>query len=151
MARERAQIDLGDPLLREREGCKLTERSLSSRLCEVIERLGRVTEAAMPNLTETEWSLVCWAGWDAISNERILSRERPQDIEPLAWQAIIADVAEREDEAPGLARRLHEMGAIERVAVLERIEAYGRAEMMQRDRRAASEKRGTSRHPWRRE
>lgn len=130
MARERAQIDLGGPLLREREGCKLTERSLSSRLCEVIERLGRVTDAAMPSLTDTEWSLVCWAGWDALNSERILSRERPQDIEPLAWQAIIAEAAERESEVPGLAKRLHDMNPVERVAVLERIEAYGRAEAM---------------------
>lgn len=128
MARQRAQIDLGGPLLREREGCKLTERSLSSRLCEIIERLGRVTETAMPTLTETEWSLVCWAGWDAISNERIMSRERPQDVETLAWQHIVAEAAER--DMPALAKRLHDMSAVERVAVLERIEAYGRAEVM---------------------
>lgn len=130
MARERAQIDLGGPLLREREGCKLTERSLSARLCEVIERLGRVTEAAMPDLTDTEWSLVCWAGWDAISSERILSHSRPQDIDALAWTVLVAEAAEREQDAPGLAKRLHDMSAAERVAVLERIEAYGRAEAM---------------------
>lgn len=128
MARERAQIDLGGPLLREREGCKLTERSLSSRLCEIIDRLGRVTEAAMPNLTDTEWSLVCWVGWGALSNERIMSRERPQDVETLAWQQIVAEAAERDMHA--LAKRLHDMGTIERVAVWERIEAYGRAEAM---------------------
>lgn len=129
MPRERAQIDLGGPLLREREGCKLTERSLSSRLCEVIERLGRVTEAAMPKLTDTEWSLVCWAGWDAISNERILSRGRPQDVETQAWRALIAEAAEHND-MPGLAKRLDAMSPLERVAVWERIEAYGRAEAM---------------------
>lgn len=126
MARERAQIDLGGPLLREREGCKLTERSLSSRLCEIIERMGVVTEAAMPNLTDTEWSLVCWAGWDAISSGRIMSRE--QDIETLAWRAIIIEAAERKMAAP--AKRLHDMGAVERIAVWERIEAYGRAEVI---------------------
>ncbi len=130
MARERAQIDLGGPLLREREGCKLTARSLSSRLCEIIERLGRVTEAAMPDLTDAEWSLVCWAGWDAISSERILSRERPQDIDAMAWVRIVAEAAEREGDVPGLAQRLRDMEPVERVAVWERIEAYGRAEAM---------------------
>lgn len=128
MPRERAQIDLGGPLLREREGCKLTERSLSARLCEIIERLCRVAEAAMPDLTETEWSMICWAGWDAISNERILSRASPQDIEPRAWRAIVAEAAER--GLPGLAKRLANMGSVERVAVWERIEAYGRAEVI---------------------
>jgi hypothetical protein len=129
MARERAQIDLGGPLLREREGCKLTERSLSARLCEIIERLGRVTEATMPSLTDTEWSLVCWAGWDAIHSERILSRD-PRIIDAMAWQAIVAEAAERDSDMPGLAKRLHDMGAVERVAVWERVEAHGRAEAM---------------------
>lgn len=130
MARERTQIDLGGPLLREREGVKLTERSLSARLCEVIERLGRVVEVAMPQLTDTEWSLVCWAGWSAIENERILQRANPHDIDTLAWSTIVHEAAERDGDVPGLAKRLHGMDAIERVAVLERIEAYGRAEAM---------------------
>lgn len=130
MARERAQIDLGGPLLREREGCKLTERSLSSRLCEIIERLGRVAEATTPQLTDTEWSLVCWAGWSAIESERIMSRSRPQDIDTLAWQTIVHEAAERESDVPGLAKRLHDMSPVERVAVWERVEAYGRAEAM---------------------
>jgi len=127
VARERAQIDLGGPLLREREGVKLTERSLSARLCEVIERLGRVAEAAAPSLTDDEWSLVCWAGWDALSNERIMSHGRPQDIDTLAWSAMVIEVTERR---PDLARRLHAMGPVDRVAVLERIEAHGRAGAM---------------------
>lgn len=84
----------------------------------------------MPHLSDVEWSLVCWAGWSAISTERIMSRDRPQDIDGLAWAAIIAEAAERDRDVPGLAQRLHDMGPVERVAVLERIEAYGRAEAM---------------------
>jgi len=118
MARERAQIDLGGPLLREQEGCKLTERSLSSRLAEVVDRLGRAAEAAMPHLSEVEWSLVCWTGWDALNYERIISRARPHDIEPLTWGAIIAEAAERESDVPGLAKRLHDISTIVRIAVL---------------------------------
>lgn len=129
MPRERAQIDLGGPLLREREGAKLTERSLSSRLCEIIERLERVVETAMPQLSEEEWSLVCWSGWSAIESERILARGQQQrDVDAMAWMQIVADAAER---LPALAPRLQAMTPIERVAVLERIEAYGRSEAMQ--------------------
>lgn len=126
MARERAQIDLGGPLLREREGCRITDRSLSSRLAEIIDRLDRVVAASMPTLTEAEWSLVCWAGWDAIATERIVSRDRPQDIDALAWQGIVAEAAER--GMAGLAARLRDMGPAERVAVWERVEAYGRSQ-----------------------
>ena len=130
MPRERAQIDLGGPLLREREGAILTERSLSARLCEVIERLDRVVAAAMPDLTDTEWSMVCWAGWDALTHERIVSRLRPQDVDTLAWGSIVTEAAERARDLPGLANRLRAMTGIERIAVLERIEAYGRTEAM---------------------
>lgn len=84
----------------------------------------------MPHLSDVEWSLVCWAGWSAISTERIASRDRPQDIDALAWAPIIAEAAERDRDVPGLAKRLHDMSAVERIAVLERIEAYGRAEAM---------------------
>lgn len=128
MSRERAQIDLGGPLLREREGVKLTQRSLSGRLCEIIERLERVVEATMPQLTDTEWSLVCWSGWSAIESERILQRGQPRDVDTMTWMQIVGDAAE---QIPTLAPRLQAMTTIERVAVLERIEAYGRAEAMQ--------------------
>lgn len=128
MSRSRAQIDLGGPLLREREGVKLTQRSLSGRLCEVIERLERVVEAVMPQLSDTEWSLVCWAGWSAIENERIIQRGQQQrDVDTIAWMQIVSDAAE---QMPSLASRLQAMTAVERIAVLERIEAYGRAEAM---------------------
>lgn len=139
MARERARVDLGGPLLREREGAKLTERALSARLCEIIDRLTRVTEAAMPDLPQPAWDLICWAGWDAISTERIMSRARPQDIDQLAWTGLIHAVADwiaRHQHEPvpgwanGLPHRLAIMSPAERVAVLERIEAYGRAEAM---------------------
>lgn len=126
MPRERTQIDLGGPLLREREGVKLTGRSLSSRLAEVVERLGCVTAAVTPQFSGEEWSLIAWAGWDAIEAESIMSRERPQDIDTLAWNSMVATVAETKGMAK-LAERLHKMGPVERVAVLERIEAHGRA------------------------
>jgi hypothetical protein len=124
MARERTQIDLGGPLLREREGCKLSERSLSSRLCEIIERLGRVTEAAMPDLTSDEWSLVCWSGWSSLQR-----RARQRDVDSMTWMQIVADAAETE-QFPHLSQRLREMGPVQRIAVLERVEAYGRSEAM---------------------
>lgn len=139
VARDRVQIDLGGPLLREREGVKLTQRSLSSRLCEVIERLGRVVDVAMPDLPAPAWELICWTGWDAISHERIVSRNRPQDIDSLAWAALIGGVADwiaghEPETAPpwaiNLPARLAAMSMLERVAVLERVEAYGRAEAM---------------------
>lgn len=130
MPRERAQIDLGGPLLREREGCRLTYRSLSSRLCEAVDRLTSVTEAAMPVFSDTEWSLICCVGWDAISSERVLHRSSPADIEPLAWRAIVIEAAARAAEVPGLARRLDALDPVARVAVWERVEAYGRVEGM---------------------
>lgn len=131
MSRDRIQIDLNSPLAREREGVKLTERSLSSRLAEIIERLDTVVRHVAPQLTEPEWSLVLWAGWDSLCQTRVTERERPQDIDTLAWGAMVATV--REAKAPwaaALASRLHSMGPAERIAVLERIEAYGRTEAL---------------------
>lgn len=139
MARERAQIDLGGPLLREREGVKLTGRSLSSRLAEVIDRLGRVTDAASPNLPAKAWELIGWVGWDALDTERLTSH--PADVDTLVWQAIVTGVADWIDTheyepAPmwsrDLPQRLAMMTPVQRVAVLERIEAYGRAQAMER-------------------
>lgn len=128
MARERAQIDLGGPLLREREGVKLTERSLSSRLAEIIDRLAIVAEHGAPaDITSAQWDIILYEGWDALSSERIISRARPQDIDRLAWHNMVSAVAERDES---LAKRLTSMRPIERIAVLERIEAYGRAEAM---------------------
>ncbi|HEX5509855.1 MAG TPA: hypothetical protein VFX37_15250 [Pseudolabrys sp.] len=126
--RHRVPVDFRpSPLAREREGCRLTERPITLRLCEIIERLERVVYVSDPDLNPLQWQIVLYEGWEAISNERIIARDRPQDIDTLAWQSMIATVSER-DEA--LARRLHAMTAIQRVAVLERIEAYGRAEAM---------------------
>lgn len=136
MPRDRLPVDFRpEPLAREREGCRLTERPITARMAEVVSRLTRAAEAAMPRLTDTEWSLVCWAGWSAIESERVLARSRPQgnppeSVDVMAWQTIVAEAAEREDDVPGLAMRLHDMSQVERIAVLERIEAYGRAEAM---------------------
>lgn len=130
MPRERAQIDLGGPLLREREGVRLTERSLSGRLAEVLDRFARVCEAAAPAFSDEEWSLVSYEGWSAIQFERLTSRDSPQDIDTLAWSALWTAVAERGAAWAALAKRLRTMSVIERIAVLERVEAYGRAEAM---------------------
>jgi len=134
MPRNRVQIDLVGPLLREHEGAQLTERSFTGRLAEIIERMDRVVETAMPDLTPTQWGFILWAAWDAIEMERVLARGQPashRDVDGMAWMQIVAAAAEKtEPWAKGLARRLHAMTPIERIAVLERIEAYGRAEAM---------------------
>lgn len=137
MPRDRAQIDLGGPLLREREGVKLTERSLSSRLCEVIDRLGVVARHAAPGLHPQAWELVCWQGWDALFQARISSH--PQDADDVAWGLMVEGIREwiaEHDKQPApswavaLSERLEAMSPVERVAVWERVEAYGRAEAM---------------------
>lgn len=136
MPRDRIQLDLNSPLAREREGVKLTARSLSSRLAEIIERLGAVTAAAMPRTIPHEaWPLILWQGWDAIETERMMSRERPQDVDTLAWSTLTQEIAgwiasHGDEPAPawsiGLVERLDALSPVERIAVLERIEAYGR-------------------------
>lgn len=128
--RHRIPVDFRpSPLAREREGCRLTERSITSRLCEVVERLDRIVDVTIPRLTDDEWSLVCWSGWSAIESERIIQRGQPQQtIDAIAWMQLVTDAAEH---LPDLAPRLQAMTSIERVAVLERIEAYGRALAME--------------------
>lgn len=134
MPRERVPLTLNSPLAREREGVKLSGGSLSRRLAEVVQRLDRVVAAAMPSLPGEAWQLVCWQGWDAISAERITSE--PEDVDALAWGRLVAGVADwiagHDGPAPawttGLVDRLRDMSPVERIAVLERIEAYGRTE-----------------------
>jgi len=132
--RDRIPVDFRPaPLALEREGCRITERPITARMAEIASRLRRVAEAAMPRLDAPQeaWDLILWAGWDAISTERIVSRDRPDDIDTLAWKHMVSAVAEAEEPwAPALAKRMHDMNPVERVAVLERIEAYGRAEAM---------------------
>ncbi len=137
MSRQRQSIDLGGPLLREREGCRLTERSLSSRLAEIADRLAFVAREAAPPLPPEAWSLICWIGWDALALHRIA--DHPSEVDALAWTSIwtsIHDWVDGQDIPPawtaGLLDALRNLSPIERVAVLERIEAYGRTQAMER-------------------
>ncbi len=59
--RHRIPVDFRpSPLAREREGCRLTERPITARLCEIIERLERVAQQAPPALSPSEWDLVLY-------------------------------------------------------------------------------------------
>lgn len=136
MSRQRQSIDLGGPLLREREGCRLTERSLSSRLAEIADRLALVAREGAPELPTEAWSLICWTGWDALAMHRITAH--PAEVDGLVWASLwpsVHDWIAAQDYPPswseGLAERLRNLSPIERVAVLERIEAYGRERAME--------------------
>jgi hypothetical protein len=125
MPRERMQIDLSPPLLRERAGCRSTGRSLSGRLAETVDRLAAVASAHIPDLPEEAWSYIAWEGAGLLMACRL--NEHPRDVDRIAWSRLLVALMERQEPwAAAAAARLLSATPAERVAVLERIEAMER-------------------------
>ncbi len=135
-------VAINSSLIREHEEVKLTYRSLSDRLAEIIDRLAIVVEASLPDLPPEAWELICWEGRSCHNHQR--SFQHPPNIDPLAWKSLAFSIADWieihhrnggfgiETSPPawteGLFERLMGMTIVERIAVLERIEASARAE-----------------------